>query len=98
MNHGERTNKQDPMPAPEVRLALIDAAELTEALAFVSQWLCSADHDELAASFHRFIGTDDYDLTALQDDLARFTFLLGQRGGRQLVRPRRLRSAGRRES
>jgi hypothetical protein len=36
MSHGERTNRQDPMPAPEVRLALIDAAELAEALTFRS--------------------------------------------------------------
>jgi len=72
------------MPAPQVRLELIDAAELAEALTFVGQWLSGADRDQLAASFHRFVGTDSYDLTALRADLARFTFLLGQDDGEQL--------------
>jgi hypothetical protein len=38
----------------------------------------------IAASFHRFIGVDSYDLTALRADLARFTFLLGCDDGEQL--------------
>lgn len=32
MNHGGRTHEEDPMPAPQVRLELIDATELAEAL------------------------------------------------------------------
>lgn len=38
----------------------------------------------LDASFRRFIGTDGYDLTALQTDLARCTFLFGHDEGAQL--------------
>lgn len=72
------------MAAPEVRLELIDAAELAEALAFISQWLTGPDQAQLAASFGRFIGTDSYDLTGLRADLARFTFLLGQDDGEEL--------------
>lgn len=39
---------------------------------------------QLAASFGRYVGTDGYDPTALRDDLARFTFLLGGDDGEQL--------------
>jgi hypothetical protein len=65
------------MTASEVRLELIDAAELAETLGFISQWLTGTDHVQLTDSFRRFVGTDGYDLTALRTDLARFTFLLG---------------------
>jgi hypothetical protein len=72
------------MPAPLLHLELADAAELAEALTLISRWLDGADHAELAASFHRFIGADGYDVTALRTDLARFTFLLGHDDGEQL--------------
>lgn len=72
------------MPAPHMRLELIDAAELAETLTFISQWLASTDQAQLAASFHRFVGVDGYDLTALRSDLARFSFLLGHDDGEQL--------------
>ncbi|MDQ2848281.1 MAG: hypothetical protein M3Y77_18465 [Actinomycetota bacterium] len=72
------------MPNPEVRLELIDAAELAETLGFISEWLAGADHAQLDDSFGRFVGTDGYDLTALRTDLARFTFLLGHDDGEQL--------------
>lgn len=72
------------MPAPEMRLKLIDAAEIAETLAFISQWLTDVDHDQLSASFHRFVGADGYDLTTLRTDLTRFTFLLGNDDGEQL--------------
>jgi hypothetical protein len=72
------------MPAPQVHLELVDAAELAEALTLISQWLAGTDHAELAASFHRFIGTEDYNTTQLGNDLARFTFLLGHDDGEQL--------------
>ena len=65
------------MSAPAARLELIDAAELAEMLTFISQWLAGPDHTQLAASFGSYVGTDGYDLAALRDDLARFTFLLG---------------------
>jgi hypothetical protein len=73
VNHGERTHEEDPMPAPQVRLELIDATELAEGLTFISQWLAGPDHAQLAASFGRFVGTDSYDLTALPTDLPHFT-------------------------
>ncbi len=38
---------------PEVRLELIDAAELAETLTFLSHWLTGADHEQLATSFGR---------------------------------------------
>jgi hypothetical protein len=72
------------MPAPQVRLELIDATELAEALTFISQWLAGPDHAQLATSFGRFVGTDSYDLTALRTDLPHFTFLLGSDDGEQL--------------
>jgi len=72
------------MPTPPVRLELGDAAELGEVLALISQWLGGTDHAQLAASFHRFIGAEGYDLTALATDLARFTFLLGHDDGEHL--------------
>lgn len=64
------------MPTPAVRLELVDAAELAEMLALISQWLAGPDHAQLAASIGRPVGTDGYDLTALRADLALFTFLL----------------------
>jgi hypothetical protein len=76
--------EEDPMSAPQVRLELVDAAELAEALTFLSQWLAGPDQAQLAASFDRFVGTGGYDLTALRVDLARFTFLLGGDDGEQL--------------
>jgi len=72
------------MPAPQVHLEFGDAAELTETLTLLGQWLGGADHARLAASFRRFIGAEGYDLTALRTDLARFTFLLGHDDGEQL--------------
>ena len=72
------------MSAARVRLALVDAAELAEALTFISQWLAGPDHTQLEASFRRFMGVDGYDLTELRTDLARFTFLLGHDDGEQL--------------
>jgi hypothetical protein len=72
------------MPTPHALLELGDAAELAEVLALISHWLGGDDHAQLAASFHRFIGAEGYDLTALRTDLARFTFLLGDDDGEQL--------------
>jgi hypothetical protein len=72
------------MPAPQVRLEQIDATELADALTFIGQWLTGPDQEQLAASFGHFVGTDNYDLTALRADLARFTFLLGHDDGEQL--------------
>jgi len=72
------------MSAPQVRLESADAAELTETLTFISDWLSGADQAQLAASFRRFVGAGGYDLTGLCADLARHTFLLGGDDGEQL--------------
>jgi len=59
-----------------VNLALDHAVELTELLEFLNAWLTS-DRDQLNASLHRYVGHPSYDISRLQADLARFTFLLG---------------------
>lgn len=61
-----------------------DTAELGELLTFLRDWLASNDHPQLAASLHRFVGTDGYDLHALGTDPARFAFLLGGDDGSDL--------------
>ncbi len=78
------------MPASQAHLDLADAAaELAEILAFISQWLPGPDHAQLGESFHRFIGTDSYDLAGLRTDLAQFTFPARSRRRRATVRHRR---------
>ena len=67
-----------------MHLELVDAAEIADTLALISQWLADADQAQLAASFAGFIGADGYDLTELRTDLARFTFLLGHDDGEGL--------------
>ena len=47
-----------------------------EMLEFVHDLIASAP-DVIAEVLGRFIGSDAYDLAALQNDLARFAFLLG---------------------
>lgn len=69
---------------PMMRLEVIDAVELAETLTFIDRWLGGADREQLAASFHRYMGTHGYELTDLRADLARFTFLLGGDNGEQL--------------
>lgn len=64
----------------QIRGASLDAAELVEVFAFLSDWFAGADQAMLAASLARFVGTDGYDLAELQADLARFSFLLGGDG------------------
>ena len=71
------------MPAPQVHLESVDAAELAEMLTFIDQWLTGPDHAQLTASLARFVGVDGYNLTQLRTDLARFTFLLGHDDGEQ---------------
>ena len=68
---------------PTVRLDTGDAAELTEMLTFIGDWL---DHDRhrLEASLHDFVGTTGYDIDTLQIDLGRFVFLLGGDDGIRL--------------
>jgi hypothetical protein len=64
------------MSIPGIRLAATDAAELTELLSFLIDWIDS-DHTQLPASLRRFTGHSAYDTTALRTNLARFLFLLG---------------------
>lgn len=52
------------------------AAELTELLNFLIEWIDN-DHTQLPASLRRFIDSSAYDTAALWADLARFQFLLG---------------------
>jgi len=59
-----------------VRLAASDAAELTELLGFLIDWIDN-DHTQLSASLRRFAGHSAYNTAALRSDLARFLFLLG---------------------
>jgi hypothetical protein len=49
------------MPAPQIHLELVDAAELAEAPTCISRWLAGPDHTQLTASFRRFMGVDGYD-------------------------------------
>ena len=65
-----------------VRLEATDAAELVELLTFLGDWLDGRDTKLLADSLTRFIGHHAYHLPALQADLARFAFLLGDDGER----------------
>jgi hypothetical protein len=72
------------MTNSQLRLNLTDAAELGELLTFLSDWLNSSDHAQLAASLHQFVGVASFDLNTLRHDLTRFTFLLGTDNGDQL--------------
>jgi len=65
-----------------VQLEATDAAELVELLTFLGDWLDGRDTDLLADSLIRFVGHHASDLPALQADLARFAFLLGDDGER----------------
>ena len=69
---------------PEMKLNATDAAELTEMLQFLSQWLAH-DPARLAASLEQFTGHPAYSPGELRADLERITFLLG--GGEQLFGP-----------
>jgi hypothetical protein len=75
---------------PTVSLDAVDAAELAELLRFVRVWL-TADHDPLDASLRRFVGHPGYDVDRLRRDLDRFTFLLGDDDGEELLAPDRPR-------
>lgn len=60
----------------EVNLAMEDAAELAEMLGFLNHWL-SSDRERLSASLLNFVGHPAFSIDDLQEDLARFTFVLG---------------------
>jgi hypothetical protein len=63
-------------------LSVTEAGELAEMLTFCRDWLAGPDHELLAASLRRYVGTDGYELPA---DLAQFAFLLGDDGEQLLT-------------
>ena len=71
---------------PELRLDVVDAAELAELLQFISQWL-ARDPDRLGASLEAFVGHPAHNIGELRQDLNRFTFLLGGDDGESLFGP-----------
>jgi hypothetical protein len=71
---------------PEVRLDVVDAAELAELLQFLSQWL-ARDRGRLGASLEEFVGHPACNAGELRQDLNRFTFLLGGDDGESLFGP-----------
>jgi hypothetical protein len=71
---------------PELRLDVVDAAELAELLQFLSQWL-ARDRGCLGASLEEFVGHPAYNIGELRQDLNRFTVLLGGDDGESLFGP-----------
>ncbi|HET9082147.1 MAG TPA: hypothetical protein VFO01_16745 [Trebonia sp.] len=65
---------------PEMKLDVVDAAEL---LQFLSQWL-ARDPARLGDSLAQFAGHPAYGLAQLRGDLERFVFLLGGSDGEPL--------------
>jgi hypothetical protein len=71
---------------PVIALDAADAIGLAELLPFLGGWL-ESDHDNLAASLARFVGTPAYGPGSLICDFARFRFLLGLTDGEGLFTP-----------
>ena len=71
---------------PQLRLDVVDAAELAELLQFISGWL-ARDPDRLGISLEAFAGHPAYGTAQLRQDLIRFTFLLGGDDGESLFGP-----------
>ena len=71
---------------PELKLDVVDAAELAELLQFLSQWL-ARDPARLGDSLAQFVGHPAYGLAQLRGDLERFVFLLGGSDGEALFDP-----------
>jgi hypothetical protein len=71
---------------PAIPVDVGDAIELAELLQFLGDWL-ESDHDNLAASLARFVGSPVYGPGTLRDDFARFRFLLGVTDGEGLFTP-----------
>jgi hypothetical protein len=73
-------------PVPEMKLDVVDAAELAELLQFLSQWL-ARDPARLGDSLAQFVGHPAYGTAQLRQDLDRFVFLLGGDDGEALFGP-----------
>ena len=71
---------------PRITLGAADAAELTETLQLLSDWLAS-DPARLGPSLEDFIGHPAYGTAQLRQDLERFVFLLGGNDGEPLFAP-----------
>ena len=69
---------------PQIRLDMVDAAELAETLTFLAHWLSGSQKQTLADSFAAFVGHPAYDTGALRADLHRFAFLPGASDGEEL--------------
>jgi hypothetical protein len=69
---------------PGITLDPVDAAELAEVLAFLTQWLSGRQKHALAESFAAFVGHPAYNTDTLGADLRRFVFLLGASDGEEL--------------
>jgi hypothetical protein len=70
---------------PVTSLDTADAIELAELLQFITRWLGS-DKQRLSRSLADFVGHPAYGIDAVQNDLSRFTFLLGADDGEDLFR------------
>ena len=68
---------------PEMKLDVVDAAELAELLQFLSQWL-ARDPARLGDSLAQFVGHPAYGLDELHADLERFVLLPGGSDGRDI--------------
>jgi len=82
--------KASKRPAVIVTLDMTDAMELEQLLDFLARWM-KAEHDCLASSLSRFLGTDRLGFEvkgagpkSLVDDFNRFRFLLGATDGEGL--------------
>jgi hypothetical protein len=71
---------------PELKLDVVDAAELAEILQFLSRWL-ARDPARLGDSLAQFAGHPAYGLAQPRGDLNRFVFLPGGSDGEQLFGP-----------
>jgi hypothetical protein len=71
---------------PRITLDAADAAELTETLQLLSDWL-ARDPGRLGPSLEDFIGHPGYGTAQLLQDLNRFVFLLGGNDGEPLFGP-----------
>ena len=69
---------------PQIRLDMVDAAELAEMLTFLADWLTGSQKHILADSPATLVGHPAYDTSDLRADLYRFAFLLGETDGREL--------------
>lgn len=70
-----------------MNLSSDDAMELGQLLQFLDDWLAT-DCGAVNESLTRFVGCEAYCAGSLRDDLARFTFLLGESDGEGLFSPR----------